>query len=193
MIIRGNNLPVNIIITANCTDGEIRLVGGSTDREGRVEVCENGTQWRTVCTGSKELAGAVCSQMGYIFEGNGGSMTLLLIPLAIPSTGSSVAKPNKFPPGTFPEYRLECTGGECTAVKANCTNSSMELGVVCKNYEDIYKECSMNCTLPVTTTLSSTTFIAGIGVLVALLLAVSVGWIVSCVILLRRGQTDKQQ
>ncbi len=35
----------------------------------------------------------------------------------------------------------------------------------------------------------STTFIAGIGVLVALLLAVSVGWIVSCVILLRRGQT----
>ncbi len=56
--------------TANCADGEIRLVGGSTDREGRVEVCVGGKRWRTVCTGSQELAGAVCSQMGYIFEGN---------------------------------------------------------------------------------------------------------------------------
>ncbi len=58
--------------TAECTDGEIRLVGGSTDREGRVEVCVGTslTVWRTVCIGSQELAGAVCSQMGYIFEGN---------------------------------------------------------------------------------------------------------------------------
>ena len=40
---------------------------------------------------------------------------------------------------------------------------------------------------------NSTTSIAGIGVLVALLLAVSVGWIVSCVILLRRGQTVHKQ
>ncbi len=50
-------------------------MGGSTDREGRVEVCVGGRRWRTaaVCTGSQELAGAVCSQMGYIFEGNGSS------------------------------------------------------------------------------------------------------------------------
>ncbi len=59
-------------MSANCPDGALRLVGGSTDREGRVEVCVGGRQWRTVCTtGSQELAGAVCSQMGYIFEGNG--------------------------------------------------------------------------------------------------------------------------
>ena len=66
-------------ISAVCTDGEIRLVDGSTDREGRVEVCAN-RRWRTVCTGSQELAGAVCSQMGYIyFEGNGGSIVTILI------------------------------------------------------------------------------------------------------------------
>ena len=50
----------------------LQLVGGSTDREGRVEVCVGGREggrWRTVCTGGQELAGAVCSQMGYIFEG----------------------------------------------------------------------------------------------------------------------------
>ncbi len=84
-------------------------------------------------------------------------MTLLLIPLAIPSTGGTVAVNNSLLPGAFPEYRLDCTGGECTVVKANCTNSFMELGVVCKNYEDLYKECSMNCTLPVTTPKSPTT------------------------------------
>ncbi len=68
-------------MSANCTDGALRLVGGSTDREGRVEVCVSGRQWRTVCTGSQELAETICTQMGYIFEGNGGSMTLLIIPL----------------------------------------------------------------------------------------------------------------
>ncbi len=68
-------------ITADCPDEALRLVGGSTDREGRVEVCVGGRRWRTVCTGSQELAKDVCSQMGYV-ESNGGSMTLLLIPLA---------------------------------------------------------------------------------------------------------------
>ncbi len=57
------------ILSATCTHGEIRLVGGSTDREGRVEVCVGGRRWRTVCTGCQELAGAICSQMGYTFEG----------------------------------------------------------------------------------------------------------------------------
>ena len=56
-------------ILANCTDGDLRLVDGSTDREGRVEVCVGDRRWRTVCIGSQELAGAVCSQLGYIFEG----------------------------------------------------------------------------------------------------------------------------
>ncbi len=107
----------------------------------------NGTQWRTVCTGSLELAGAVCSQMGYIFEGN---VRINDIALSYTYLGSLVAERNTFPPGTFPEHRLDCTGGECTAVKANCTNSFVQLGVVCKKYE----ECSMNCTLPVATTLS---------------------------------------
>ncbi len=55
-------------ISANCPDGALRLVGGSTDREGRVEVCVGGRRWRTVCTDSQELAGAVCLQVGYILK-----------------------------------------------------------------------------------------------------------------------------
>ncbi len=95
-----------------------------------------------------------------------------------------MTEPNSFPPGAFPEYRLDCTGGECTAVKANCTNSFMELGVVCENYEDLY---NMNCTSPVATQSPTTqskgypgctctnnfpTVTSGISVLATLLLAV---------------------
>ena len=42
-------------------------MGGSTDREGRVEVCVGGRRWRTVCTGNQELAvlaRAVCLRIG---------------------------------------------------------------------------------------------------------------------------------
>ncbi len=49
-------------------------MNGSTEREGRVEVCvgENSAnrRWRTVCTNcSQQLAGAVCAKLGYEFEG----------------------------------------------------------------------------------------------------------------------------
>ncbi len=186
-------------------------MGGSTDREGRVEVCMGGRRWRTVCTGSQEQAGAVCSQMGYIFEGNTRVINACtsLIRIYLLPTESTV---NSFPPGAFPEYRLNCaqlSNGtwHCSPVEQQC-DSFVELGVICKNYEDLYNECSGTSTLstnmqvttpltstraPSTRTDNSTTFIAVIGVLVALLLAVSVGWIVSCVILLRRGQTVHKQ
>jgi len=53
-----------------CNDGDIRLVGGSVSREGRVEVCYS-NQWGTVCDdsfGSSE-ATVVCQQLGYSTSG----------------------------------------------------------------------------------------------------------------------------
>ncbi len=123
--------------------------------------------------------------------------------------------PNLFSRGVFPGYRLNCTQlsngtWHCSPVEQQC-DSFVELGVICKNYEDLYNECSRTSTLstlstnmhvttplpstraPSTRTENSTTFIAVIGVLVALLLAVLVGWIVSCIIVLRRGQTVHKQ
>ncbi len=58
-----------------------------------------------------------------------------------PSTESTVA--NSFPPGAFPEYRLNCTqlsngAWHCSPVEQQC-DSFMELGVVCINYEEFYQ------------------------------------------------------
>ena len=44
-----NYMIVDIDISAtNCVDGEVRLVGGSSEYEGRVEICINRV-WGTVC------------------------------------------------------------------------------------------------------------------------------------------------
>ena len=51
---------------SNCTDGEVRLIGGTAENEGRVEVCYGHT-WGTVCDNgwSHHDANIVCRQLGY--------------------------------------------------------------------------------------------------------------------------------
>ena len=49
-----------------CEYGDLRLVGGTTDLEGRVEICINET-WGTVCDGGWSTFDAIvaCRQLGY--------------------------------------------------------------------------------------------------------------------------------
>ena len=60
-----------LVVTATaCSSGEIRLVGGSSAHEGRVEVCVN-DRWGTVCDDSWSSTDArvVCRQMGFSSSG----------------------------------------------------------------------------------------------------------------------------
>ena len=54
------------VTVSNCTTGDIRLTDGSTEYEGRVEVCINGV-WGSVCDHGWDSndASVVCKQLGY--------------------------------------------------------------------------------------------------------------------------------
>lgn len=54
--------------TANCNHGDVRLMGGASIREGRVDTCFTG-QWATVCNTRPDMAGPVCNKLGFLAEG----------------------------------------------------------------------------------------------------------------------------
>ena len=59
-------------VSANCTDGQIRLRGGANMREGRVEICIN-RSWGTICDSYWDYreAEVACRQLGFPSIGKG--------------------------------------------------------------------------------------------------------------------------
>ena len=57
-------------LEANCTEGDVRLVGRVRKAEGYVEICLNGS-WNVVCAQFWSYQGAqvVCKQLGYPYTG----------------------------------------------------------------------------------------------------------------------------
>ena len=61
---------LNCIAAVVCGNGDLRLRGGTTRYEGRVELCYNET-WGTICDGfwSTSDANVACRQLGFADSG----------------------------------------------------------------------------------------------------------------------------
>lgn len=65
-----NMITVHGSMYSNCSDYAVRLVGGRTPNEGRVEVCINNA-WGTVNYFHRGYeARTICNQLGYLRTGN---------------------------------------------------------------------------------------------------------------------------
>ena len=136
-----------VTATGNCTYGDVRLVGGSNQYEGRVEVCIN-DQWGTVCDDSWDTTDAtvVCRQLGYAYTG---SMFVLIIctksslqtiQIHLHSAGKAYSNAH-FGGGTGPIFLddVQCTSSasqllECSSnpiLTHNCQHSA-DAGVGCE-------------------------------------------------------------
>ena len=133
--------------SGNCTYGDVRLVGGSNEYEGRVEVCIN-NQWGTVCDDgwSSVDASVVCKQLGYATTGSKCKywyeLELASNSHALPFCAGGIAYSNaRFGAGTGSIYLddVGCTSSdsqllECSSrpiLMHNCLHSA-DAGVGCK-------------------------------------------------------------
>ncbi|PIK52969.1 putative deleted in malignant brain tumors 1 protein-like isoform X4 [Apostichopus japonicus] len=118
------------LICGNSTGQQLRLVGGSSESEGRVEVFENG-EWGTVCDDlwDESDATVVCQQLGY-------------------SSVETVDASDSFPVGSGRIWfdDVQCTGSETTL--RDCTMNGVGVHN-CAHYEDVAVICSSEIDLTV--------------------------------------------
>ncbi len=118
------SLYADVTLDHTTEEGAVRLVGGNTTLEGRVEVFLLG-HWGTVCDYNWDIADAtvVCHQLGY--------------PGAVEALRSAA-----FGAGSGPSwyYSLYCTGTEHNLTE--CSKSNYNFGSACPHSRDAGAVCS---------------------------------------------------
>ena len=118
------NIPIDVTTNDPVVEGSVRLVGGDTTLEGRVEVFLLG-QWGTVCDYNWDFVDAivVCHQLGY--------------PGAVEAPRYAA-----FGAGSGPSwyYSLYCTGTERNLTE--CSKSTSNFGSACSHSRDAGAVCS---------------------------------------------------
>ena len=120
-------IPIDVTSNDTATERAVRLVGGDSLLEGRVEIFLLG-QWRTVCDYNWDFADAtvVCRQLGY--------------PRAIEALRYAA-----FGAGSGPSWytNLYCTGTEHNLTE--CSKSTSNFGSACFHSRDAGAVCSSKC------------------------------------------------
>ena len=107
-----------------------------------------------------------------------------------------------FGPGFVPISRCTVTGAgnlNCSVITDASCDHSMDLGVVCSTYEQLYNEllAQQSTTDPCCTSdegCASTPVLGGVvGVLVTVLVVLVIGWSLSCVALVKRNSHSQKQ
>ncbi len=118
------HIPIDVTSNDTAAEGSVRLVGGDTLLEGRVEVFLLG-QWGTVCDYSWDFFDAivVCRQLGY--------------PRAVEAPRNAA-----FGAGSGPSwyYRVYCTGTEYNLTE--CSKNTYNFGSACPHSRDAGAVCS---------------------------------------------------
>ena len=129
--------------TGVCVEGGLRLVGGSSRSQGRVEICI-GQVWGTVCDdfwGTSD-AQVVCRQLGFSTDGEilkRISNTSLMIYCYSANSGATAHSFSAFGQGTGPIFldNVQCAGTESTLLACthitnhNCIHLE-DAGVTCQ-------------------------------------------------------------
>ena len=120
----------------NCTDGDIRLVGGTSGNEGNVQICYNNA-WGSVCDDSWDTSdtNVVCRQLGLLPYGIYPFIVLIFIVTCV-HVGSQSFYSNYFQVYNSPSFvygHFYCYGSEQFLV--DCPQSSPRYLLYCSSYE----------------------------------------------------------
>ena len=125
----------------NCTEGDIRLYGGSKPNEGILHMCTNGA-WGSVCNNgywSNNDANVACYELGYTAYGIISSMyqSLKLLSLSVDNTYVNGRTDDKYP---FIYTRFDCSGAES---RLSYCSSSFTLNIqYCSNQKVVKLTCA---------------------------------------------------